>query len=153
MMLINHNDKIGDSVSQDKVCIVSGKRIPFARSGSSYLTKTNKELMTGALKALVDELGLQDKEVGEVFLGAVNKHAKDFSLAREFTIGAGLSMTTPATDIQKACGTSLEAVMIVAAKIATGQIECGIAGGCDSNSDIPVVFKSIFAKRMAKMNM
>lgn len=152
MMLMNRNDKIGDSVGQEKVCIVSGKRIPFARSGSSYLTKTNKDLMTAALKSLVDDLDLQGKEVGEVFLGAVNKHAKDFSLARECTIEAGLSMNTPATDIQKACGTSLEAVMIIAAKIATGQIDSGIAGGCDTNSDIPVVFKSSFAKRMAKMN-
>jgi len=135
-----------------KVCIVAGKRTPFARSGSSYLKVSGMDLMTTALKSLVDDLGLQGKEVGEVFLGAVNKHAKDFAAARECTIGSGLSMKTPATDIQKACGTSLEATMIVAAKIATGQIDCGIAGGFDSNSDIPVVFKSSFAQRMAKMN-
>ena len=135
-----------------KVCIVAGKRTPFARSGTSYLKKSGMELMTAALKSLVDDLGLQGKEVGEVFLGAVNKHAKDFAAARECTIGSGLSMSTPATDIQKACGTSLEATMIIAAKIATGQIDSGIAGGFDSNSDIPVVFKDSFARRMAKVN-
>jgi acetyl-CoA C-acetyltransferase len=135
-----------------KVCIVQGKRIPFARSGTAYIQKTTHEIMTQALKALVKDLKLEGKAVGEVFLGAVNKHAKDFSMARECTIESGLSMNTPATDIQKACGTSLEATLIIAAKIATGQIECGIAAGCDSNSDIPVVFKNSFAKRMAKMN-
>lgn len=139
-------------MSLKKVCIVRGKRIPFVRSGGVYLKKSTQEIMTAALKGLVEDLSLQGKTVGEVFLGAVNKHAKDFNLARECTMDAGLSMQTPATDIQKACGTSLEATMIIAAKIATGQIECGIAGGCDSNSDIPVVFKSSFAKRLAQMN-
>lgn len=135
-----------------KVCIISSKRIPFARSGGKYMKKGNRELMTTALKALCEDLGLGQKEVGEVILGAVSKHASDFSLAREATIDSGLGYGTPATDLQKACGTSLEAALIIAAKIASGQIESGIAGGTDTNSDIPVEFKKSFSDRLSQMN-
>ncbi|EQC51679.1 acetyl-CoA C-acetyltransferase [Bacteriovorax sp. DB6_IX] len=135
-----------------KVCIVDGARIPFCRSGSNYMKKSNKELMTAAMTKLVEKLSLQGKELGEVYLGAVSKHAADFSLARECTVESGLSYHTPATDLQKACGTSLEAVITVANKIALGQIDSGIAGGVDTNSDIPVEFNKRFSDAMAKVN-
>lgn len=139
-------------MSIKKVCIVEGARIPFMRSGSKYLRKSNKELMTAALSALVEKMNLKNKMLGEVALGAVSKHAYDFSLARECTIDSGLSYKTPATDLQKACGTSLEAAIMIANKIALGQIECGIAGGVDTNSDIPVEFQKSFSDIMAKVN-
>ena len=135
-----------------KVCIISGKRIPFARSGTKYMRKGNKELMSSALRALKDDLGLDKKDVGEIILGAVSKHAADFALARESAIEAGLAFNIPATDIQKACGTGLEAALMVAGKIAIGQIDSGIAGGVDSNSDIPVEFKKSFSDRLSAMN-
>ncbi len=135
-----------------KVCIISGKRIPFARSGTKYMRKGNKELMSSALRALKDDLGLDKKEVGEIILGAVSKHAADFALARESAIEAGLAFNIPATDIQKACGTGLEAALMIAGKIAIGQIDSGIAGGVDSNSDIPVEFKKSFSDRLSAMN-
>lgn len=135
-----------------KVCIIGSSRIPFARSGTKYMRKGNKELVTESLKGLKTQLGLEGREIGEVILGAVSKHASDFSLAREATIDAGLGFNTPATDLQKACGTSLEAAMIIAAKIATGQIESGIAAGTDTNSDIPVEFKKSFSDILSQMN-
>lgn len=135
-----------------KVCIVGSKRIPFARSGGPYMKKGNKELMTASLEALKDAYGLADKPIGEVILGAVSKHASDFSLAREATIDSGLGYDTPATDIQKACGTSLEAALILGAKIASGSLESGIAAGTDTNSDIPVEFKKSFSDRLSQMN-
>lgn len=135
-----------------KVCIIDGARIPFYRSGTNYMGIGNKELMTGALAHLVQKLNLKNKEIGEVALGAVSKHAYDFSLARECAIESGLSFRTPATDLQKACGTSLEAVIMLANKIALGQIDSAIAGGVDTNSDIPVEFKKSFSDAMAKVN-
>jgi acetyl-CoA C-acetyltransferase len=135
-----------------KVCIIGGKRIPFARSGGPYMKKGNKELMTASLTALKEAYGLADKPIGEVVLGAVSKHASDFSLAREATIDSGLGYDTVATDIQKACGTSLEAALILGAKIASGALESGIAAGTDTNSDIPVEFKKSFSDRLSQMN-
>lgn len=135
-----------------KVCIVGSKRIPFVRSGGKYMKKGNKELMSAALVGLKEAYGLSDKPIGEVILGAVSKHASDFSLAREATIDSGLGYDTPATDIQKACGTSLEAALIIGAKIASGALESGIAAGTDTNSDIPVEFKKSFSDRLSQLN-
>jgi acetyl-CoA C-acetyltransferase len=135
-----------------KVCIVKSKRIPFMRSGTKYTGLSNKDLMVPALKALVAELKLEGKELGEVAIGAVNKHSYDFSLARECVMDSGLSPHTPATDLQKACGTSLEAAIMIGNKIALGQIECGIAGGSDTNSDVPIEFKKKFSDRLVALN-
>lgn len=135
-----------------KVCIIDGSRIPFCRSGSKYMGLSNKELMSTALKALVTKLSLNGKSVGEVSLGAVSKHAADFALARECAIESGLSFETPAFDVQMACGTSLEATVLLGNKIALGQIECGIAGGVDTNSDVPIEFSKKFSDRLLRLN-
>lgn len=135
-----------------KVCIVDGSRIPFCRSGSKYMGMSNKELMSTALKALVKKLSLEGKEIGEVSLGAVSKHAADFALARECAIESGLSFSTPAFDVQMACGTSLEAAILVGNKIALGQIDCAIAGGVDTNSDVPIEFPKKFSDRLLRLN-
>ncbi len=134
-----------------KVCIIAGKRIPFMRSSTHYMGLSLRELMKPAMDALVSELSLEGKEVGEVAMGAVNKHAYDFALAREIVMDSKLSPHTPATDIQKACGTSLESVILIGNKIALGQIECGIAGGADTNSDVPIEFKKKFSDRMLRL--
>lgn len=136
----------------NKVCIISSKRIPFMRSNTNYKGLSNNELMVPALQALVQECKLDGKEIGEVILGAVNKHAYQFALARECTMDSGLSPNTPATDIQKACGTSLEASIMIANKIALGQIECGIAAGVDTNSDVPIELKKKFSDRLLALS-
>jgi acetyl-CoA C-acetyltransferase len=134
-----------------KVCIIAGKRIPFMRSSTHYMGLTLRELMKPAMDSLVKELNLEGKEIGEVAMGAVNKHAYDFALAREMVMDSGLSPNTPATDLQKACGTSLETVITLANKIALGQIDSAIAGGADTNSDVPIEFKKKFSDRLLKL--
>ncbi|GAB4011577.1 MAG: acetyl-CoA C-acetyltransferase [Bdellovibrio sp.] len=135
-----------------KVCVIDGSRIPFSRSGGKYLGVSNQEMMSAAMKGLVQKLNLQGKELGEVSLGAVVKHSADFNLARESVLDAGLAFETPAYDLQRACGTSLEAAINIANKIAMGQIDCGIAGGCDTNSEVPIEFSKSFSDRLMKMN-
>jgi acetyl-CoA C-acetyltransferase len=134
-----------------KVCIIAGKRIPFMRSSTDYMGLSLRDLMKPAMDALVSELKLEGQELGEVAMGAVNKHAYDFALAREMVMDSKLSPSTPATDLQKACGTSLETAILVANKIALGQIDCGIAGGADTNSDVPIEFKKKFSDRLLKL--
>lgn len=131
-----------------KVVVVGGQRIPFSRSMSSYMRVSNRDLMTAALRAIVDKYNLAGKEIGEVALGAVMKHSSDWNMAREVTLSSGLSPHTPAYDVQQACGTSLETAILVANKIALGQIEVGIAGGTDTNSDLPFVFPKTFGHKM-----
>ena len=123
-----------------KVAVIGGVRLPFCRANTAYRDCSNKDMMTAALKALVDKLGLQGERLGDVSLGAVIKHSRDFNLARESTLSSGLAPETPAFDVQRACGTSLSASVLIGAKISVGLIDAGIAGGTDSISDMPVVY-------------
>ncbi len=131
-----------------KVAIIGGKRIPFARSFSNYMGVSAQDLMEDSLKALVDQFHLKGERLGEVALGSVIKHSSDWNFARECALGSGLSAETPANDIVQACGTGLSAAIQVANKIALSQIESGIAGGVDTNSDLPFVFSKRFAHIM-----
>ncbi len=121
-----------------RVAIVGGNRIPFARSNTVYATASNQELLTSALEGLVERYNLHGERLGEVVAGAVLKHSRDFNLTRECVLGSRLAPETPAYDIQQACGTGLEAAILVANKIALGQIDSGIAGGVDTTSDAPI---------------
>jgi acetyl-CoA C-acetyltransferase len=103
-------------------------------------------MMTAALRGLVDRFGLQGELLGDVSLGAVIKHSRDFNLARESTLSSGLSPRTPAFDIQRACGTSLSAAILIGAKISQGLIDAGIAGGVDTISDVPVVYPDTYRR-------
>jgi acetyl-CoA C-acetyltransferase len=135
-----------------KVAILGGQRIPFARSFGAYMGVSNQELMTASLKALVNKYRLQNMALGEVAVGAVMAHSSDWNFARECALGSGLSAETPAYTISQACGTSLEATILVGNKIALGQIDCGIAGGVDTNSDLPVVFGRKFAHKLLALS-
>lgn len=121
-----------------RVAIVGGNRIPFARSNTVYATATNQQMLTSALEGLVERYNLHGERIGEFVAGAVLKHSRDFNLARECVLGSRLAPETCAYDIQQACGTGLEAAILVANKIALGQIDSGIAGGVDTTSDAPI---------------
>jgi acetyl-CoA C-acetyltransferase len=123
-----------------RVAIVGGSRIPFARAYGAYAEVGNQDMLTAALRGVVDRFALRGVRLGEVVAGAVLKHSKDFNLVRECVLSSGLDPQTPGIDLQMACGTSLEAAIGVANKIALGQIDAGIAGGVDSISDPPVVY-------------
>ena len=121
-----------------RVAVVAGNRIPFARADRTYARASNLQMLTAALDGLVERAGLAGQPVGEVVAGAVVKHSRDYNLVREAVLGSRLDPTTPAYDVQQACGTGLEAAIGVANKIALGQLDVGIAGGVDSSSDAPL---------------
>lgn len=131
-----------------KVAVVAGARIPFTKSFTHYANNTGQEIMTAALKHLVKKMSLEGKRLDDVSLGAVILRASDWNLARECVLGSGLAAETPAYDLRRACGTSLETVISIANKIALGQAEVGIAGGFDTNSDAPIEFRRSFAKKL-----
>jgi acetyl-CoA C-acetyltransferase len=123
-----------------RVAIVGGIRIPFARSYGAYATASNQDMLTATFRGLVERFKLQGVRLGDVAAGAVMKHPKDYNLVRECVLSSGLDPHTPGLDLQRACGTSLEAAIDIGNKIALGQIEAGIAGGTDSVSDAPIVY-------------
>ena len=135
-----------------RVAIVGGNRIPFARSNGVYAQDSNQDLLVAALQGLVDRYKLHGQRLGEFAAGAVIKHSRDFNLARETLLSTTLAPQTPAYDVQQACGTGLEAALLVANKIALGQIEVGIAGGADTTSDAPIGINEQLRKTLLRAN-
>jgi acetyl-CoA C-acetyltransferase len=135
-----------------RVAVLGGVRIPFCRSHTAYAHLSNLDMLTTALGGLVEHFSLHGAYIGEVVGGAVVTHAKDWNLAREAVIGSALSPTTPGITMMQACGTSLQAALQLGAKIATGQIESGIALGSDTTSDAPIVFTRSFAQRLVQLS-
>lgn len=122
-----------------KVAILGGSRIPFVKSHTVYLGQSNQDMFTATVQDLVHKKNLKDKILGDVIAGVVMNHPLDWNLTREVVLGTGLAAETPGLNIQRACGTGLEAANLIALKIAAGQIDSGIAGGSDTNSDIPLI--------------
>lgn len=133
-----------------RVAVIGGVRLPFARAYGAYSDASNASMLTAALRGLVSQYRLQGVRLGEVAAGAVIKHSRDFNLTREAVLDSGLDPHTPAFDLQRACGTSLEAAILVANKIALGQIDAGIAAGVDSISDTPVVYPRSYQRVLLK---
>lgn len=138
--------------SQTRVGVIGGVRIPFCRNNTAYAEVGNFGMSVKVLGALVERYRLHGAELGEVALGAVIKHAADWNLAREALLSSGLAPTTPGITTARACGTSLDNAIIIANKIAAGQIEAGIAAGSDSTSDVPIVLGERLRKRLLEVN-
>jgi acetyl-CoA C-acetyltransferase len=130
------------------VAILGGVRIPFCRNNTAYADVGNLGMSIRTLGALVEKFGLHGEVLGEVAMGAVLKHSSDWNLGREATLSSGLSPLTPGITLQRACGTSLDALITVANKIALGQIEAGVGGGSDTTSDVPIAVSRELRRRL-----
>jgi acetyl-CoA C-acetyltransferase len=135
-----------------RVAVLGGTRIPFARQDGPYARASNQDMLTFTLDSLVERYELQGETLGEVAAGAVLKHSRDFNLTRECVLGSKLAPQTPAYDVQQACGTGLEATILVANKIALGQIDAGIAGGVDTTSDAPIAINEDLREVLLEVN-
>src|SRR3954462_5471698 len=136
----------------EKIAILGGNRIPFARSNGPYAEASNQDMLTTALDGLVARFNLQGERAGEIVAGAVLKHSRDFNLTRETVLGSALSHDSPTYDVQQACDTGLEATILVSNKIKLGQIDWGIAGGVDTTSDAPIEINDDLRKVLLEMN-
>jgi acetyl-CoA C-acetyltransferase len=135
-----------------RVAVLGGSRIPFARQNGPYAKASNQDMLIAALNAVVEKFGLEGETLDEVAAGAVLKHSRDFNLTRESVLGSKLAAETPAYDVQQACGTGLEATILVANKIALGQAEVAIAGGVDTTSDAPLALNEDLREVLLEVN-
>jgi acetyl-CoA C-acetyltransferase len=133
-----------------RVAVVGGVRIPFARGNGAYADVGNQDMLTAALRGIVDRYGLSGERVDEVAAGAVMKHSSQWNLTRESVLASGLAAETPGLDVQRACGTGLEAAILLGNKVALGQIDSAIAGGVDTVSDPPVVYPRSFQQLLLR---
>lgn len=132
--------------------IVGGVRIPFVKSMTTYFDIPAQGLATDTLQALVDKYGLAGKRIGDVSMGGVVIGRNSWNLTREAVLGTTLSPYTPGYNVQRACGTSLETAWHLTLKIMAGQIETGIAGGVDSNSDLPILTSNKLNRKLLELN-
>jgi acetyl-CoA C-acetyltransferase len=135
-----------------RAAVLGGNRTPFARSGGPYAAASNQDMLTATIDGLVSRFNVQGERLGEVVAGAVLKHSRDFNLTRECVLGSRLSSETPSYDVQQACDTGLEAAILVANKIALGQIEVGVAGGVDTTSDAPIEVNDDLRRILLELN-
>src|SRR5262245_42685287 len=135
----------------ERAAVIGGIRIPFCRSNTLYADLSNLDMLTEVLNGLADKYQLQRAHIDELVGGAVVTHSKDWNLAREAVLGSKLAPTTPGVTLMQACGTSLQAAAMIAAKIATGEIESGIAMGSDTTSDPPIVLSKKMAARLNRL--
>ena len=133
-----------------RVAILGGLRIPFARVHGAYASVGNQEMLTAAFRAVVERYKLGGERLGDAIAGAVIKHSRDYNLVRECVLGSGLDPQTPGLDVQRACGTSLEAAILLGNKIALGQVDSGLAGGVDTISDPPIVYPKAYQQLLLK---
>jgi acetyl-CoA C-acetyltransferase len=140
------------NASTRRVAVLGGTRIPFARQNGPYARASNQDMLTATLEALIGKFALEDEVLGEVAAGGVLKHSRDFNLTRESVLGTRLNPHTPAYDVQQACGTGLEAAILVGNKIALGQIDSGIAGGFDTTSDAPIAINEDLRQVLLEIN-
>ncbi len=135
-----------------RVAVLGGVRIPFARQNGPYANASNQDMLTATLDAIVNKFSLEGQTLGEVAAGAVLKHSRDFNLTRESVLGTRLDPATPAYDVQQACGTGLEAAILIANKIALHQIDAGIAAGVDTTSDAPIAINEDLRRLLLDLN-
>ena len=132
--------------------IIGGVRSPVCRNNTAYVDVGNVGMSIKAVASLVERFGLSGVQLGEVALGAVLKHSRDWNIGREVALSSGLSPLTPGITHQRACGTSLDTIITIANKIATGQIQAGIGGGSDTTSDVPIVVSRKLSARLLALN-
>lgn len=136
----------------NQVYVLNSARIPFAKSQGSYVNVSRKDLMMGSLNSLVEKSKLEGVFIGDTALGALMNSSGDWNLARECVLGSKLHPDSPAYNVQRACGTSLETTWHLALKLHTGAIDLAISGGVDTNSDLPIEVSEGLQKVLLSLN-
>jgi len=136
----------------NRVAIIGSLRIPFVKSFQQYSRTSNQDMLIATLQGIVDKYNLSGKLIGDVAFGAVMQSSFEWNYSREVVLGTTLHPNTPAFNLQRACGTSLETINLIALKISAGQIDSGVAGGSDTNSDLPIMLQRKLAWKLIDIN-
>merc|ERR1719414_1308872 len=137
-------------LQKGSVVLIDAARTPFATSGSHYKNLMPHDLQRAALLALMKKTNVPASEIEHCTVGTVIQEVKTSNIAREALLSAGLPNTIPCHTVTQACISSNQAITSVLSEIKTGQIECGIAGGVDFMSDVPIRYnRSSRAKMLA----
>jgi acetyl-CoA C-acetyltransferase len=115
-------------------------RTPIGRYGGMFKSLTAVELGVAALKGLLERSGLGPDDVEDVILGHCYPSMEAPAIGRVVALDAGLPVTVPGMQLDRRCGSGLQAVIQACMQVGTGQNELVVAGGAESMSN--VVFHS-----------
>mmetsp|Transcript_27089 Transcript_27089/g.63945 ORF Transcript_27089/g.63945 Transcript_27089/m.63945 type:complete len:460 (+) Transcript_27089:77-1456(+) len=138
--------------AQDKkVVFVQGARTPFCVAGTDFEDYMAHDLQREAIQGLMKKTGVKGTDIDYVCAGYVIQDVLTSNVAREAAMGAGLPLTVPAHTVTLACIGANVATATLMDKIRVGQIECGIAGGVEVMSDLPIRYSRPLRKRLLKL--
>lgn len=133
-----------------RVAIVAGLRTPFAKQGTAYAELSALDLGKAVVGELLQRTQVAPDEVDQLVFGQVVPALATPNIAREIVLLTGLPADVEAFSVVRACATSYQSTVSVAESIMAGTIECGIAGGADSASDIPIGLSKGLAQALMK---
>jgi acetyl-CoA acyltransferase len=133
-----------------RVAIVAGLRTPFAKQGSAYKHLSALDLGKIVVAELLQRTGLEPSCVQQVVYGQVIPSLTVPNIAREIVLGTGMPRSIEAYSVARACATSYQSAVNVAESIQAGVIDCGIAGGADSASDVPMAVSKRLGEALVK---
>jgi acetyl-CoA C-acetyltransferase len=121
----------------ESIVIVGAKRTPIGSMQGKFNTATASQLGAVAIKAAIEQAGVKPGEVDDLIFGNVLGAGQGQAPARQAALGAGLEKSTPATTINKMCGSGMKAAMMAADELAAGDAKVVVAGGMESMTNAP----------------
>ncbi|SHL68031.1 acetyl-CoA C-acyltransferase [Chryseobacterium polytrichastri] len=136
-----------------EVFIVSAVRTPMGSFLGSLSTVPATKLGSAAVKGALDKIGLDPKNVQEIYMGNVLQAGEGQAPARQVALGAGLSNETIATTINKVCASGMKAVSMAAQAIKAGDADVIVAGGMENMSSVPHYYNARNATKLGDVKM
>jgi acetyl-CoA C-acetyltransferase len=121
----------------ESIVIVGAKRTPIGSMQGKFGGATASQLGAAAIKAAIEQAGVKPTEVDDLIFGNVLGAGQGQAPARQAALGAGLDKSTPATTINKMCGSGMKAAMLAADELASGNATVVVAGGMESMTNAP----------------
>ncbi|HXQ64093.1 MAG TPA: acetyl-CoA C-acyltransferase [Steroidobacteraceae bacterium] len=124
-------------MSSESVVILAAKRTPVGAFQGVFASTTAPQLGAAAIKGALTAAGVAPDAVQEVIMGCVLPAGIGQAPARQAAIAAGVPTSTPATTVNKMCGSAMKAVMMAADALRSGDIDIAVAGGLESMTNAP----------------
>lgn len=137
---------------KNRVAIVAGLRTPFAKQGSAYRDMSALDLGKTVVTELLQRSGVDPNEIEQCVYGQVVPSLQAPNIAREIVLLTGMPKNIEAYSVSRACATSYQSTVNIAQAIETGTIDCGLAGGADSASDVPISVSKRLASALIDAN-
>lgn len=125
----------------DPIVILSYARTPMGAMQGALAEITATELGAVAVKAAVERAGVAGAEIDRAYMGCVLPAGLGQAPARQAAIKAGLPLSVEATTVNKVCGSGMQTVIMGAEALASGTIDVVVAGGMESMTNAPYLFK------------